>query len=77
MELFQDNVRVITSGCDYLSLELTRLQAVSKVRVHGHVTALQRTIFRRCVRVFVHVIACRDWSHDRFLLSCGDHVTCL
>ena len=27
--------------------------------------------------VSVHVIACRDWSHDRFLLSCGDHVTCL
>ncbi|XP_003384705.1 PREDICTED: dynactin subunit 1-like [Amphimedon queenslandica] len=30
MDLFQDNVRVVTNGCNYMTLELTRLHNMSK-----------------------------------------------
>ena len=32
MDQFQDNVRVVTNGCNYVTLELTRLHNMLKVR---------------------------------------------
>ena len=72
MDQFQDNVRVVTNGCNYVTLELTRLHNMLKVRereLEGKIHCVHAIIHRRkeCV---VHVILMMHIHVQRIECTC-------